>query len=113
MKVGDTIDYYNFAKRLKLARQSKGLTAEQLAEMVDLSVKTIWHLEAGERGTSLPALINFCNILEVSPEYLLGADLKSSVHSTDSLIDLFSKLSAAEINLFAEFIKTYLNNKPI
>lgn len=101
----------NFAKRLKLARQATGLTVEQLAEILDMSPKTIWHLESGEKGTSISTLINLCNTLKVSPDYLLGTNLTYSVNEAEGLVDVISRLSTEEILLLQELIISYLKSK--
>lgn len=101
----------SFGKRLKLARNAKGLTAEQLSEKIDLTDKSIWQIESGERGTTLSNLVAICNTLDVSPEYLLDADLTCASGSNIELIDLLSDMSAKDIEILTALIKTYITTK--
>ena len=52
------------------ARQGRGITQEQLAEMCDLSAH-IGHVERGTRALSLETLVKISLILDVSTDYLL------------------------------------------
>lgn len=58
-------------KRIKKARESRGLTQERLAEEIDTSIQYISDLERGVVGTSTPTLINICRILDASADYIL------------------------------------------
>ena len=44
------MDYIAFGRELRKLRQQRGLTQEKLAELVDLSVPYISHLERGTKS---------------------------------------------------------------
>lgn len=71
------MDYKDMGMRIRAARRRMGLTQEQLAEKADISASFMGHLERGTRVASLETLITLCNELEVKPEYLLSASLRS------------------------------------
>lgn len=50
------MDYIAFGRELRKLRQRRGLTQEKLAELVDLSVPYISHLERGTKKPSLEVL---------------------------------------------------------
>lgn len=54
-----------------------GLTREQLAEMMDMSVWYITDIERGRSGLSVPGLIQLCEIFGCSADYLLFGRLDS------------------------------------
>jgi len=100
----------NFGKRLKLAREQKRLTAEQLSEEINISSKSIWQLESGRRSTSLKCLVGLCNALNVSPEYLLEADLHNTSYNSDNeLLELVANLTPSERELLVDILKTIIN----
>ena len=65
------IDAKAMGKRIKAARQKAGLTQEQLAEIIDVSVVHISNMESGTGNPSLNTLVNIANVLGVSTDELL------------------------------------------
>lgn len=61
-------------KQIKALRKSKGLTAEELAEKLYCSPKTISSWETGTRFPSLDNLVDLSNIFEVSVHSLMLPD---------------------------------------
>lgn len=64
-----------FGKHVKLARVKMSLSPADLAKKTNLSINTIWGIESGRRPVSIETLVTLCNALEISPDYLLTADL--------------------------------------
>jgi len=110
--VGDKMDLKTFGSILKQARVQKKLTADQLAEELNISSKSIWQIEGGKRATSLPVLINLCNVLDVSPAHLLSADLNPdlSPFGNDELLEVILSLDKVEKELLLDFAKVLLTN---
>lgn len=76
----------NFAlvgRRVREARRARGLTAEMLAERVDLATESLRHIEIGSSKPSLQALYRIASVLGVSMDYLTGRT--SSI--AESLLD--------------------------
>lgn len=69
-------------KRIKQARELKGLTQESLAEMVGVSRTAIARWESGDIDPTVDHLIRMSNSLGVDISYLLGADNKSQMIET-------------------------------
>ena len=65
------MDQKAIGKRIKSAREKKGLTQEQLAEQVNLSPMHISVIERGNKLPRLETLINIANVLDVSADILL------------------------------------------
>ena len=103
----------SFGKHIKLCRLGKGLTAEQLAEKLDISTKSIWQIESGRRATSLKVLIQLCNELDISPEYFLSADLKPDLREDvrDELMDLLLSLTKSEKEMVKDIVRTLVKNR--
>ena len=80
---------YDLAKignRIKRARNIKGYTQEDLAEIIDINTKNISRLENGNMGLSVPTLIALCSALEVSADYLLFDNTENMTKTTQAII---------------------------
>lgn len=62
-------------ERLKQARIRKGLSQQQLADMIGVSKVSISEYENGNRIPLLENFIQLIDILELSADYLLGRDM--------------------------------------
>jgi transcriptional regulator with XRE-family HTH domain len=69
-----TIDYRALGARIRAERRRREITQEKLAEMVDISVSFMGHVERGGRTLSIETLIKLANVLELSIEYLVGGE---------------------------------------
>ena len=58
-----------FGTNVKKARVAKGLTQEQLAEILDLQVQTITFIETGRTFISSEVLAKLCNYFNVEISY--------------------------------------------
>lgn len=65
-------------KRLRTAREEKGIMAKELAEMVGLSKSTVSRYETGDTGKmKLPIVEKIADVLGVNPVWLIGeSDIK-------------------------------------
>lgn len=57
--------------RVAERRQALGLTQEQLAEQLDVSIKYLQRLEAGRENLTVRSMANLANTLDVAPSYLI------------------------------------------
>ena len=66
------MDKLTMGDRIKEARKKNGLTQEQLAERLDVSVEFVSKIERGLNMPSIPVFIKFVETLNVSADYLLS-----------------------------------------
>ena len=93
-------------KRIKQARENKGLTQEKLAEYLDVSNAYISKIERGKTPINLDRLSEICVVLEESTEYILnGANSATGDYLRNEIIDMLDGCSAEKINLIAKVIK--------
>ena len=59
------LDYTIIGQRLKIARKSKKMTQEELAEKLDVSIAFLSRIERGNSQVNLKRLVQICEILEV------------------------------------------------
>ena len=57
--------------RIRKAREDAGYTRERFAELLDVSVSYLAEVERGRTNVSLKTLVNICNLLGLSADYLL------------------------------------------
>lgn len=69
------LDKIAFGQRIITARTDRNLTQDQLSECCGVSSASIRQMEAGNRGASVGTLISLCNVLQISPAYLLQDSL--------------------------------------
>ena len=81
--------------RIKLARENMGWTQGELAEKIDRSTQFISTIERGVAGASLATIINLCEVLNVSSEWLLCG--KQAVPDSEKIAVKISSLSSAQL----------------
>lgn len=98
-------------QKINKLRKDKGLTAESLAEICEVTTATIRHVEAGRRSMSLEFLIKLCNALEVTSDYLLSEQFTFERHPDKH--DIFKRLDALtpkQLDLLDEMITAVLDH---
>lgn len=65
------MEKYNMGDRIREARKQQGLTQEQLAERLDISVEFVSQIERGLKLPSMQVFIKLIETLNVSADYLL------------------------------------------
>ncbi len=61
-------------KRLNRARKEKGFTAQQMADMLDITISAYRFYENGKARPTLDKLVQIADILGVTTDYLLCRD---------------------------------------
>jgi transcriptional regulator with XRE-family HTH domain len=74
-------------EKLKLVRQAKGLTQEDVAEKLGISASTYGDIERGDRDPKLSKLQKIADILEIGLTELLDLTDKSSLNINFSTRD--------------------------
>lgn len=63
-----------FNTRLNQTRKSKGITAQQMADLLYINIRSYRAYESANRMPNLEMLVRIADILDVSIDYLLGRD---------------------------------------
>lgn len=63
---------FSYGKKLKQYRQSNKLTQEDTAKILGMTQSNYSRLEKGELDIKISQLLNACNKLNVSADWLLG-----------------------------------------
>lgn len=81
------MDLKAVGKRIKAAREQKGLTQEALAELVNLSPMHVSVIERGFKPTKMDTFCNIANALDASADTLLQDVIDHSADSVPSDLD--------------------------
>ncbi|MEG1459126.1 MAG: helix-turn-helix transcriptional regulator [Acetivibrio sp.] len=100
------VNYLDIGKRIRTARLAKGLSQEQLAELVGVGTTHISHIETGNTIASMKLFIAIVDTLEVSADALLCDNLeKSKDIFMGEIAGEVKDCSEKEIRFLAEMIK--------
>ena len=100
------INHQLIGTRIQRIRKSRGLTQEQLSEMIDRAPNYICQLERGVKSMSLETLIQISNILGVSPEDILMDSLTSNERAVNrSLSTLLNDCTPYEQHILLEILE--------
>ena len=103
---GDDVDYYEIGQRIRRIRKSRGLSQEQLAELVGISTTHMSHIETANTKLSLPVFIQIAEVLEVQTDTLLYDQPRDSVDSSMSTIAaVLESCDAKQARFIAEMVK--------
>lgn len=71
------IDFKRIALKLKETRISKGITQEYVANIADVNTSHISNIENNRVKVSLPTLVQMCNALDTTVDYILSDEYTS------------------------------------
>lgn len=92
--------------RLKEARKAKGITQDELGEILGLSKAAISLYESEKRNPKLETIIEMMYVLGVSADYLLGTDVIVEVKNYNT--PKYRTLRSEEIEFIDELKKDKL-----
>ena len=93
-------------KRLKEKRKALGLTQEQLAEKLNISIKHYGGVERGIAGLSIENLIELSNILGVSLDYLIKGECPENDLLPKRIRELYLTCPISTRQFFLESLET-------
>lgn len=72
------LDYIHLGQRIAKRRMQTGLKQNVLAGLIGISNNYLSSIERGKEKPSLEVIVNICNALQVTPDYLLMGNMHSS-----------------------------------
>ncbi|MFR2570418.1 MAG: helix-turn-helix domain-containing protein [Clostridia bacterium] len=101
-----------FGKVLKNFRVKNGFTQEIMAEKLGISLKYISRIENGYSGIKTQTLINYMNILGISPNTIFKEFMTSkTVLKQVAISEKLNELSEEKINFVDNMIDLLINFK--
>lgn len=103
------MDYYKIGQKIRKFRKAQGLSQEELAEKIGISVTHMSHIETGNTKLSLPVFVDIANILDVQTDDLLNdRDIINGKKASRELSEILSKCTTEELSLVTDVVKTML-----
>ena len=100
------VDYILIGKRLKKAREDKGITQEKLSEYLNVSNAYVSKIERGKTSLNLNTFSAICDCLGVSMSFILNGSVSSAEnYMRNEFTDLLNNCSPAKVALAAKIIK--------
>lgn len=94
-------------KRIKEYRENKGFTQEYMSKELDVATNHYGRIERGENSCTMNNLVIICNLLEVTPNDLLGELI---INKDNELIENIDKLSLEDRMAASKFIEFLVKN---
>ncbi|MBR2036847.1 MAG: helix-turn-helix transcriptional regulator [Lachnospiraceae bacterium] len=105
------MDLQVIGQRIKMAREARNLSQEDLAEMVDLSPSHISVIERGVKTTKLDTFVAIANALEVSADTLLVDVVEHSVLGvTNELYDMISGMKKKDQKRILNAVRAFIED---
>lgn len=94
--------------RIASLRKEKHLTQEQLAEIMDISIKHCSCVERGASALSMEKLIELCDILDTNMDYLIRGETYTSLGNLPvSFVEHLKRAKEDELLLMKEYLALY------
>lgn len=99
------MDYYAIGQQVRKSRKARGLSQEQLAEMVNISTTHMSHIETGNTKLSLTVLVDIANALDVRTDDLLERSLYTTGNAVEEIAAMLESCSAQEAKTVVDIVK--------
>lgn len=103
-------------RRIRVIRESKNLTREELAEKMDISPTFISDVEYGNKGISIKNLYLLSQLLGVTAEYLLGGVLydldkdEESMKVREEIVSTLKECTPEQIESFRNISEIFADD---
>ena len=99
------MDYYKIGQQIRKYRKAHGLSQEQLAEQIGISVTHMSHIETGNTKLSLPVLVDLAKTLETSTDDLLCEKSPERKTSMNELSEILECCTTQQIRIITDIVK--------
>ena len=104
------MDYYKLGQRIRKLRKSRGLSQETLAEMLDISVTHMSHIETANTKMSFSLIIKLSEILDVSLDYLVYDKDRNENSFSQQVAEITSNVSDKNKRIILDTIKAMVDS---
>ena len=105
-----SLDSEKMGERISKIRKGKGLTQEDLAEILDVTPKHVSHVERGKSNYSLQQLAAFCEYTGCSMDYIVfGESINDTVSKLpDGIIEILNGSNGDRISILQRYLRLFL-----
>lgn len=98
-----SLDFEHISKKLKDTRISKKITQEYVANVADVNVSHISNIENNRVKVSLSTLVQMCNALDVTVDYILAEEYNDPTGSIEQ--EILHELNACSYETKTQILK--------
>lgn len=100
------MDYFEIGQQVRKYRRAYGMSQEQLAEKVGISVTHMSHIETGNTKLSLPVLVALAQALEVRTDDLIFKERPvTRSEASESIEQILQDCSVRQMNVLIELLQ--------
>jgi transcriptional regulator with XRE-family HTH domain len=99
------MDYYKIGQKIRKYRKAHGLSQEQLAEQIGISVTHMSHIETGNTKLSLQVFVEIARCLEVPADELLFEHPSTRKTSLNELEDILETCSTTQLRIITDIAR--------
>ena len=99
------MDYYKIGQRIRKYRKANGLSQEQLAEKIGISITHMSHIETGNTKLSLQVLVDITNALDVRSDDLLTDKVSNREVAFDELNKTLESCTSDQLKIIEDVVK--------
>ena len=100
------MNYCAIGQRIRKYRKAKGLSQEQLAEKINISITHLSHIETGNTKLSLPVFVDLAKALEVQADDLLSDEVSGRSTALNELSTILDSCSTKQVRIITELVKS-------
>ena len=104
------MNYNEIGQRIRKYRKDRGLSQEQLAEAVNISVTHMSHIETGNTKLSLPVLVALASALQVSCDDLLCGSEDTTAEAISGIMRTVRECSLSQLKIITALIRAVKEN---
>lgn len=98
------MDYYKIGQRIRKYRKIQGLSQEQLAERVNISVTHMSHIETGNTKLSLPVFAAISKALGVQADDLLSDEPAGRHIAIQEINQLLDSCTTKQLRILSDIL---------
>lgn len=104
------VNFKLLGKRIAVRRRQLGFKQNQIAEMLGISNNYLSNIENGRSIPSLEVFSKLCEVLQVTPDFLLLGNIKAN-NIQKNIKDLLLLCSDDTLNLAKEILECLIKNQ--
>ncbi len=99
------MNYYNIGQKIRKYRRAQGLSQEQLAERVGISVTHMSHIETGNTKLSLAVFVDIVRALDILADDLLSEGTSGRKTSFNEINSMLEGCTTKQVRIITDIVK--------
>lgn len=100
------MDYYKLGQQIRKYRKVHGMSQEQLAEKIGISVTHMSHIETGNTKLSLQVFVDIARALDISADDLLSESTPARRDQYADIVSILDMCSVQEVKILTDMVKS-------